>query len=222
MTQPTDCKREEFIENNIGLAHSCANRFKGRGIEYDDLFQAACFGLVKAYDAFDADRGVMFSTYAVPVILGEVKQLFRDGGTVKVSRALKDIARKANAERERIISSGGEEPSVTELAQMVGCGVEMLTEAICAARAPISLTVSDDEGVRELEISVMAEDERVAELLSLKDAVEKLEETEKTILFERYLKNSTQSRTASLLNTTQVQISRKEKRIIEKLKVLLK
>ena len=85
-------KREAFISSNVGLVHSCARRFKGRGIEYDDLFQAGCLGLVKAYDAFDCERGVRFSTYAVPVILGEIKKLFRDGGTIKVSRQLKELS----------------------------------------------------------------------------------------------------------------------------------
>ena len=84
--------RAEFIEKNLGLVHSCAGRFKGRGIEYDDLFSAGCMGLVKAYDGFDGSRGLCFSTYAVPVILGEIKKLFRDGGTVKVSRSLKELS----------------------------------------------------------------------------------------------------------------------------------
>ncbi len=222
MTVLNETERERFIENNLGLAHSCANRFKGRGIEYDDLFQAASFGLVKAYNAFDEERGVMFSTYAVPVILGEIKQLFRDGGTIKVSRTLKDIARKVTAVREEISIKGGQEPSVSELAELVGCDTETLIEAVCAAKAPISLTSEDENGLRELEIAVASEDERVTELLSLKGAVEKLEEAEKIILHERYFKNATQSRTAELLNTTQVQISRKEKRIIEKLRALMK
>ncbi len=222
MTVLKDTERERFIEKNLGLAHSCANRFKGRGIEYDDLFQAACYGLVKAFDAFDDERGVMFSTYAVPVILGEVKQLFRDAGTVKVSRTLKDIARKAASARERLIAEGRDEPSVSELAAIVGCETEMLIEAVCAARAPVSLTAENEDGTREIEIAVASEDERVTEILALKNALDKLEETEKTILRERYIKNTTQSQTAELLNTTQVQISRKEKRIIEKLRALMK
>ena len=92
--------REILITENLGLVHSCAHRFTGRGIEYEDLFQAGCMGLVKAFDAFDTERGVRFSTYAVPVILGEMRRLFRDGGTVKVSRSLKELSLKTTKERE--------------------------------------------------------------------------------------------------------------------------
>ena len=103
------CNRDEFIENNLGLVHACANRFRGRGIEYDDLYAAGCMGLVKAYDAFDEGRGVQFSTYAVPVILGEIKKLFRDGGAVKVSRSVKElslkIARRENSCKSRLVPS---------------------------------------------------------------------------------------------------------------------
>ena len=97
-------ERSAFIEQNLGLVHSCAGRFRGRGIEYDDLYSAGCMGLVKAYDAFDPARGVCFSTYAVPVILGEIKKLFRDGGTVKVSRSLKELNLRVNAAREHHLS----------------------------------------------------------------------------------------------------------------------
>ena len=93
-------RREAFIEQNLGLVHACAGRFRGRGIEYDDLYSAGCMGLVKACDNFDANRGVCFSTYAVPVILGEIKKLFRDGGTVKVSRSLKELWMRVQAARE--------------------------------------------------------------------------------------------------------------------------
>ena len=94
-------RRSAFIEQNLGLVHSCAGRFRGRGLEYDDLYSAGCMGLIKAYDGFDETRGVCFSTYAVPVILGEIKKLFRDGGTVKVSRSLKELGLRVNAARER-------------------------------------------------------------------------------------------------------------------------
>ena len=95
----TTLPRTEFIQKNLGLVHSCAGRFTGRGIEYEELYSAGCLGLVKACDGFDPDRGVCFSTYAVPVILGEIKKLFRDGGTVKVSRSIKELGLKVTAER---------------------------------------------------------------------------------------------------------------------------
>lgn len=108
--------REDTICRNIGLVHSCARRFMGRGIEYDDLFQAGCMGLVKAADGFDQERGLKFSTYARSVILGEIRRLFRDGGTVKVSRSLKELSMKATRERETFLTREGREPSVGELA----------------------------------------------------------------------------------------------------------
>ncbi len=105
--------RDEWICSNIGLVHSCAKRFTGRGIEYDDLFQAGCMGLVKAADGFDESRGLKFSTYAVPVILGEMRRLFRDGGTVKVSRSLKELAMRATREREGFTRREGLSPALT-------------------------------------------------------------------------------------------------------------
>ncbi len=106
--------RDKMIENNIGLVHSIANRFKGRGVDYDDLFQSGCVGLIKAVDNFDESRGFAFSTYAVPVIMGEIKRIFRDGGAVKVSRSLKEKAIKAQSLREKFINDKMREPTVTE------------------------------------------------------------------------------------------------------------
>ena len=116
--------REEFVERNVGLVRSLVPRFLGRGIEYDDLFQAGCMGLVKAADNFDDTRGFKFSTYAVPVILGEMRRLFRDGGAVKVSRGLKELSMKAVRTAERITKETGGEPSVSELAAVLGISVE--------------------------------------------------------------------------------------------------
>ena len=136
--------REEFIQNNLGLVHACAGRFRGRGIEYDDLYSAGCMGLVKAYDGFDEGRGVQFSTYAVPVILGEIKKLFRDGGTVKVSRSLKELGLKVNTLRETIIKNTGAEPSVGQLAEALGERPEQVALAIRAGQPAISLTPAAD------------------------------------------------------------------------------
>ena len=110
-------EREKLITENMGLVHSCAGRFKGKGVEYDDLFQAGCVGLVKAADGYDSSRGFAFSTYAVPVILGEIRRIFRDGGTVKVSRMLKEKSRSAIAERERLARLYDREPTLQELAK---------------------------------------------------------------------------------------------------------
>jgi RNA polymerase sporulation-specific sigma factor len=214
--------RGQFIEENIGLAHSCAHRFKGRGIEYDDLFQAGCMGLVKAFDAFDETRGVMFSTYAVPVILGEIKKLFRDGGSVKVSRRLKELSMKASRLSAEILKRTGAEPSVSELAELLECGEELLVEAICAARPSLSLTSDDGEDeTREFDIPVLCGEESIAERLALKDAITRLNEQEQHILRQRFFDGRTQAQTAGALGTTQVQISRRERRIIEKLRAFM-
>lgn len=124
--------RTEFIENNLGLVHSCAKRFRGRGIECDDLYSAGCMGLVKAYDGFDVSHGLCFSTYAVPVIFGEIKKLFRDGGTVKVSRSVKELGLKISAVREKYVKDTGNEPTVSQLAEILQVTKEQAADAINA------------------------------------------------------------------------------------------
>lgn len=129
-------RRSAFIEQNLGLVHACAGRFRGRGIEYDDLYGAGCMGLVKATDGFDEGRGVCFSTYAVPVILGEIKKLFREGGTVKVSRSLKELGLRVNAAREHHRKLCGTEPTLSQLAEELGGerGEHHACDPGCAAR----------------------------------------------------------------------------------------
>lgn len=133
-------RREAFITQNLGLVHACAGRFRGRGMEYDDLYSAGCVGLIKAYDNFDESRGVCFSTYAVPVILGEIKKLFRDGGTVKVSRSLKELGMRVQAAREHTMKLCGAEPTLQQLAEQLGEPIENVALAIQAAQPAMSLT----------------------------------------------------------------------------------
>lgn len=116
-------ERSELINGNYGLVHSCANRFRGRGVEYDDLFQAGCIGLIKAADNFDKERGFAFSTYAVPVILGEIKRIFRDGGLIKVGRSLKEKSRNALKVSEELTKQLGREPTVSEIAEKMGVSI---------------------------------------------------------------------------------------------------
>lgn len=142
MYTTAEADRSKTIEQNIGLVHACAHKLKGKGIEYDDLFQAGCMGLVKATDAFDTERGVRFSTYAVPVILGEMRRLFRDGGTVKVSRSLKELSMKVTRQREEFIKLNAREPTVSELSQLLQTSEEAIVEALGAAAPPVSLTLS--------------------------------------------------------------------------------
>ena len=207
--------REEFIQNNLGLVHACAHRFKGKGIEYDDLFQAGCMGLVKATDAFDSERGVRFSTYAVPVILGEIKKLFRDGGTVKVSRSVKELGLKVGAARERLLKATGAEPTVGQLAQLLGERPEQVALAIQASQPALSLTpVSEEDGGRELDIPVESPEEALADRISLEEVLRALPEQDRQLIQLRFYGNRTQSETAKVLHTTQVQISRRERKIL--------
>ncbi|MDD3833667.1 MAG: sigma-70 family RNA polymerase sigma factor, partial [Oscillospiraceae bacterium] len=153
-------KREDVICSNIGLVHSCARRFIGRGIEYDDLFQSGCMGLVKAADGFDEERGLRFSTYAVPVILGEIRRLFRDGGAIKVSRSLKELSMKASRERESFTNVKGREPTISEMADLLGVEIEQAAEALGAAAPPLSLTRAGerDEG-NQIDVPISPPDE---------------------------------------------------------------
>ena len=212
-------RRESFIEQNLGRVHSCAGRFRGRGIEYDDLYSAGCMGLVKACDNFDTSRGVCFSTYAVPVILGEIKKLFRDGGTVKVSRSLKELGMRVQAAREHHMKICGAEPTLSQLAEELDEPVENITLAVQAAQPAVSLTPENGEdGDRQLDIPVESPEEALADKISLAEVIEALPEQDKQLIRLRFYGNKTQSETAKLLHTTQVQISRRERKILSQLR----
>ena len=211
--------REQFIEENLGLAHACAGRFRGRGIEYDDLYSAGCVGLVKAYDGFDDSRGLCFSTYAVPVILGEIRKLFRDGGTVKVSRSLKELGMRVQAAREHHMKLCGTEPTLSQLAEELDEPVENITLAIQAAQPAMSLTPENTEdGDRQLDIPVDSPEEALAERISLEEVLRALPEQDQQLIRLRFYGNKTQSETAKVLHTTQVQISRRERKILVQLR----
>ena len=212
-------KREDVICNNIGLVHSCARRFIGRGIEYDDLFQAGCMGLVKAADGFDEERGLKFSTYAVPVILGEIRRLFRDGGAVKVSRSLKELSMRAARERENFISNEGREPTVSEMADLLGVEIEQAAEALGAALPPLSLTRSgvEDDG-DQIDVPVSSPDEILTDRLALRQVLCELDSLDRALIVLRYLKSNTQQSTAEKLGMTQVQVSRRERAILARMR----
>ena len=209
-------RREAFITQNLGLVHACAGRFRGRGIEYDDLYGAGCMGLVKACDNFDPERGVCFSTYAVPVILGEIKKLFRDGGTVKVSRSLKELSLKINAERERCLKRTGQEPGVTELAETLGTTPEQIALAIRASLPALSVTATDGEdGLKECVVPIDSPEEALSDRIGLAEVMGRLSEGDRRLIRLRFFAGRTQSETARVLGTTQVQISRRERRILK-------
>ena len=171
-------RRSAFIEQNLGLVHACAGRFRGRGIEYDDLYSAGCMGLVKATDGFDEGRGVCFSTYAVPVILGEIKKL----------------------------------------AEELGESVENITLAIQAAQPALSLTPEGENSDRQIDIPVESPEEELADKIGLAEVLESLPEEDRLLIRLRFYANRTQSETAKVLHTTQVQISRRERKILRKMR----
>ena len=208
-------RRSAFIEQNLGLVHSCAGRFRGRGLEYDDLYSAGCMELIKAYDGFDETRGVCFSTYAVPVILGEIKKLFRNGGTVKVSRSVKELGLRINARREQCLKQTGCEPTVGELAKALDTTPEQIALAIRASLPTLSLTPTDSEdGLREWDVPVDSPEEVLSEQISLREVLDKLPPEDRDLIRLRYFAERTQSETARRLGTTQVQISRRERKIL--------
>lgn len=206
--------KEKIVSENLGLVHACAKRFKGRGIEYDDLYQSGCLALVKAIDGFDESKGFKFSTYAVPVILGEMKRLFRDGGTVKVGRSLKELSLKATKVCDKFRVENEREPTISELAEILGVETAKAAEAVSAGMVPLSLTVSDDASGSQIDIAVESPDEKVSELLALKQIIGELEPKDRTIIILRFFRNYTQTQVAKLLGTTQVQVSRREKAIL--------
>ncbi len=215
-------ERQEYIEQNLPLVHSICKRFTGRGIEYDDLYQAGCIGLIKAVDAFDETRGFAFSTYAVPVIMGEVRRLFRDGGAVKVSRSIKELYLKIMREKTVLEQKLCREPTVLELAQKLGVGAEEITEALSAGQAPVSLTVDNDGEVSQIDLPTVSFEENISNKILLDTAFKYLTKNETEILKCRYYNSLTQSKTAKLLNMSQVQVSRAEKKILLKLREILK
>lgn len=212
MYTTAEADRSKTIEQNIGLVHACAHKLKGKGIEYDDLFQAGCMGLVKATDAFDTERGVRFSTYAVPVILGEMRRLFRDGGTVKVSRSLKELSMKVTRQREEFIKLNAREPTVSELSQLLQTSEEAIVEALGAAAPPVSLTSEEDSS--EIDLPVSSPEELLSDIISLKQMLEQLDARDKCLIELRYFQNMTQVKVAQRLGMTQVQVSRREKKIL--------
>ncbi|HBL41329.1 MAG TPA: flagellar biosynthesis protein FliA [Ruminococcaceae bacterium] len=211
-------RREQLITENMGLVHACAGRFRGKGVEYDDLFQAGCVGLIKAADGFDAQRGFAFSTYAVPVILGEIRRIFRDGGAVKVGRMLKEKGRIAMKERERLTHLNGQEPTVSELAQALGLDTEQTAEILNAALPTVSLTVTDEDGEHAADIPVESGETDLAEQLSLEQAMTALPERDRKLIELRYYRGLTQQKTAERLGMSQVQVSRREKQILAQLR----
>ena len=211
-------ERDRFITDNLKLVHSCCHRFTGRGIEYEELYSAGCEGLIKAADHFDPSRGFAFSTYAVPVILGEIKRLFREGGSVKVGRSLKELSLKASRAADELTKSLGREPAVSEVAAALGVSCEEATEALCAAQPALSLTFETEDGVEELQLSSPGVEEEVADALALRQVLDRLPERDGRLITLRFFMEQSQAETARQLGMTQVQVSRRERAILQELR----
>ncbi len=209
-----------MIEDNIGLVHSIAKRFKGRGEEYDDLYQAGCVGLIKAVDNFDESKGFLFSTYAVPVIMGEIRRLFRDGGAVKVSRSLKEKSIKVQAIREKFIKKELREPTVSELSELCGIETEELSEVLNVINPVVSLSCTTEDGDETIDIPVDDTD-KLFDRLSVHHAIRDLSNDELLLIKYRFYEGKTQCESAKLLGISQVQVSRREKQLLAKLRTKL-
>lgn len=210
-------KRSQMIEENIGLVHSVAKRFKGRGVDYEDLFQSGCIGLIKAVDHFDEEKGFQFSTYAVPVIMGEIKRVFRDGGAIKVGRSLKEKSLRAQVLRDRFLKKELREPTVSELADMLGCDVNETAEILNVIYPMLSINQFGEDGSADFDIPV-DDSENLFDRLSLSQIIDTLDSDEKKLIDYRFYKGQTQSVTANSLGISQVQVSRKEKAVLRKLR----
>ena len=215
-TEQHDVQR--LATENLALVHACANRFRGRGAEYEELFSAGCVGLVKAARQFDPMRGFAFSTYAVPVILGEIKRVFRDGGALKVGRTLKEKARRAMREKAALELTLQREPTIGELAQRLGVDASEAAQLVTATLPVLSLTGGDDHAQKQFDVPVPAPDAALCDLLSLRTVLAALPERDGALIRLRYFEGLTQTRTAERLGMSQVQVSRREKAILLELR----
>lgn len=211
-------EQNRLVTDNLGLVHACARRYIGRGIEYDDLYQSGCEGLVKAASGFDSSRNIRFSTYAVPAILGEIRRLFRDGGTIRVSRSIRDLGLKIHRAENEMRAELGRDPTVNELAKRLDCEPESIAEAMDASQPVMSLISQNDGEEFEADIPSEKFDDSLIDLIALRQTIAELSEIDQKIIQLRYFHNQTQSQTARMLGMTQVQISRRERKIISDIK----
>ncbi len=216
--------KEQMILENSGLIWSIVRRFFGRGVEPDDLYQLGCMGFLKAIDGFDMEFGTQFSTYAVPKIAGEIRRFLRDDGSVKVSRTLKEQAAQIKAVRSRLTTELGRQPLLSEVAAASGLTAEEIAVAETAVVPADSLQRPAGEDGCSLEQLLPGEgiEEKIIETVSLRDAISTLEPRQRAIIDMRYFRCMTQEKTAAVLGISQVQVSRIERKALERLRVLLK
>lgn len=211
---------ERLVTENSGLIWSIARRFIGRGVETDDLYQLGCMGFLKAVEGFDTAFGTQFSTYAVPKISGEIRRFLRDDGTVKVSRSLKEHAATIKGIRNKLTGLLGREPTIQELSDQTGLTPEeiALAETATAATESIHQETGEDGFCLENILTDTESEERMVEKIALRQAVEKLPERERVVIQLRYYHSLTQQRVAKVMNVSQVQVSRIEKKALEKIR----
>ena len=213
---------EQVISENSGLIWSVVRRYYGRGVEPDDLYQLGCMGFLKAVQGFDTSYGTQFSTYAVPKIAGEIRRFLRDDGAVKVSRGLREQAASIFGTREKLRLSLGREPAISEIAKETGFTAEEIAEAELASAAPESLQQELGDGLTlENILSDTQTEEGLLERIALRQAVDELPEKEKMAILLRFFKGLTQEQTARILSVSQVQVSRLERRALDKLRLRL-
>lgn len=227
-SQSGDKSSEEvLIKRNVGLISSIAKRFINRGYEFEDLFQIGSIGLIKAIKNFDTNFSVKFSTYAVPMIMGEIKRFIRDDGIIKVSRSMKDVAKKAKMVKERLSKELGREPSISEISEELGVSPEDLVVAMDSMISPEYLydVIHQDDGSPILLIDKLSEekdiDSEITDKIALKEVLDRLEPKARQIIILRYFKDKTQTEIARMLGISQVQVSRIEKKVLAKMKDIM-
>ncbi len=219
--------RQEFIYGNLRLVLSIMHRFSNRGENADDLFQIGCIGLIKALDNFDTSHDVKFSTYAVPMIIGEIRRYLRDNNSIRVSRSMRDTAYKALAVRERLTAANGKEPTVEAIAKELNLPCEDVSIALDAIMDPVSLQepIYHDGGDAVFVMDQIADDKNIddswLEKISLKEAMQKLQERERLILTLRFFRGKTQMEVANEIGISQAQVSRLEKNALNHMRKYL-
>ena len=215
---------EQLINENSGLIWSVARRFIGRGAETDDLYQLGCLGFLKAVEGFDLEFGTQFSTYAVPKISGEIRRFLRDDGTLKISRSLKEQAASIRSVRSKLTTLLGREPTIQELSDQTGFSLEeiAMAETATAATESIHQETGEDGFCLENVLTDTESEEQMVEKIALRQAVEKLPERERLVIQLRYYHSLTQQRVAKVMNVSQVQVSRIEKKALEKIREFMR
>ncbi len=214
---------EALVEENSGLIWSVARRFLGRGVEADDLYQLGCLGFLKAVEGFDLQYGTQFSTYAVPKIAGEIRRFLRDDGAVKVSRSLKEQSAAIKSARSRLTGALGREPTIQEISRQTGLSPEEIAvaETATAATESIQRETGDEGFTLENILTDTESEERMVEKIALRQAIERLPEREKMVIQLRFFHGLTQQRVAKVMEVSQVQVSRVEKKAIALLREML-